>query len=77
MIASCLGKVEMTEPKYDIADRIGAPHEDVDIAVKVILQSDLGCVLEAMILRYGIEEAIKLWTEVAEVTVKENINAQA
>ena len=71
MILSALGKVEFTNPDYNIK---GHGKDEIDETVLSILEADLVCIMDALIIRYGIEKTLEVWTEVAEVVVKENTN---
>lgn len=75
MISSRLGEVQFTQPDYKVGDKLGASHEDVEVAVKSILYADLSCILDALIDQYGLTEMLEIWTKVAEGAVEERENA--
>lgn len=75
MILSRLGNVQFTQPNYEAGDKLGASHEDVEVAVKTILKADLSCLMDALIDQYGLVDTLEMWTEVAERTVEERENA--
>lgn len=75
MIQSVLGNVTFTQPDYKVGDKLGTSHKDVEEAVKVILEADLSCLLDALIDQYGLVDTLEMWMKVAERVVKERENA--
>ena len=67
MIESKLGTVKLTEPNYKLCEILEISKADVDIGVRTMLIADLGAILKALELRYGLAEAMEMWVEVASI----------
>lgn len=70
MIDSKLGTVLLTEPDYELAERLEMSHESADTAIKAMLSADLTAILYAFVERYGLDEALDMWYHSAEVYIK-------
>lgn len=72
MIKSQLGTVFLSKPNYELAKQLEVSPSDADIAIKSILRADLIAILNAFVLRYGLNEALDLWYDVVEAYVKKS-----
>ena len=70
MIESNLGTVKLTEPNYKLCELLEISKEDVDIGVRSMLIADLGSILKALELRYGLADALEMWVEVADIVTE-------
>ena len=70
MIESHLGKVKLTVPNYKLCKTLEISKSDVDIGVRAMLTADLGAILKALEIRYGLADAMEMWVEVADVVTE-------
>ena len=70
MIKSQLGTVFLSKPDYELAKSIEVSPSNADIAIKSILKADLIAILNAFVVRYGLNEALDLWYDVVEAYAK-------
>ena len=67
MIKSTLGKVKLTQPNYELCELLDCTKEEVDRIVKTGLVADLGAILTALEIRYGLDDALQMWVDTAEI----------
>ena len=67
MIKSKLGEVKLTKPNYELCDILDCSKEEVDATVKALLVSDLGSILSALEIQYGMADALEMWVTVADL----------
>lgn len=67
MIKSQLGTVQLTKPNYELAKHLEMSPTDVDIIVETGLRADLTAILNAFVLRYGLNKALDIWYDAVAV----------
>ena len=67
MINSFLGGVQLTKPNHELALKLGMKPQDADIAVATMLCADLTAILNALVVTYGLNEALDMWYKAVEV----------
>ena len=67
MIKSKLGEVKLTKPNYELCDILDCSKEEVDATVKALLVADLGSILSALEIQYGMADALEMWVTVADL----------
>lgn len=70
MIKSQLGTVQLTKPNYELAKHLEMSPSDVDIIVETGLRADLTAILNAFVIRYGLNKALDIWYDAVEVYAK-------
>ena len=70
MIKSQLGRVQLTKPNYELAKHLDMSPSDVDITVETGLCADLTAILNALVIRYGINKALDMWYDAVEIYAK-------
>ena len=67
MIKSQLGTVKLTQPYYEMANHLGMKPSEVDIIVETGLRADLTAILNAFVVRYGLNKALDIWYDAVAV----------
>ena len=67
MIKSQLGTVQLTKPNYELAKHLEMSPTDVDIIVETGLRADLTAILNAFVVRYGLNKALDIWYDAVAV----------
>lgn len=67
MIKSQLGTVQLTKPNYELAKHLEISPTDVDIIVETGLRADLTAILNAFVIRYGLNKALDIWYDAVAV----------
>lgn len=67
MIKSQLGTVQLTKPNYEMAKHLDMKPSDVDIVVETGLRADLTAILNAFVVRYGLNKALDIWYDAVAV----------
>lgn len=70
MIKSCLGKVHLTRPNYELCKILNVSKEELDNTVMHMLGADTTAILGALADCYGENEALKIWYESAETFIR-------
>ena len=67
MIKSQLGTVQLTQPDYEMANHLDMKPSEVDIIVETGLRVDLTAILNAFVVRYGLNKALDMWYDAVAV----------
>lgn len=67
MIKSQLGTVQLTKPNYELAKHLEMKPSEVDIVVETGLRADLTAILNAFVVRYGLNKALDMWYDAVAV----------
>lgn len=67
MIKSQLGTVQLTKPNYELAKHLDMKPSEVDIIIETGLRADLTAILNAFVVRYGLNKALDIWYDAVSV----------
>lgn len=60
MIISQLGAVQLTKPNYELANHLDMKPLEVDMIIETGLRADLTAILNAFVVRYGLNKALDI-----------------
>lgn len=70
MITSTLGEVKLTQPNYNLCKTLDCTKDELDTVVKATLVADLGAILKALEIKYGMADALEMWVKVADLVTE-------